>query len=167
MNNSIGIEKFLQWLRFRKIRDYVFGRILDFGGNRGELGVNLKNCTCVSSYCCVNDSNDIAGIYDTIVCLAVIEHIDVREVFRIFKTLALRLERRGKIIVTTPSRMSKALLEFLAFIGLLDRKNLAEHKHYWNKNDIRDLALSSGLRFEYERFCFGFNQLAIFRVKEQ
>jgi len=164
MDNSVGIEKLLQWLRFEKASGYVYGRVLDFGGNNGEFGRYLQlNSISISSYTFVNDIKAVTGVYDAIMCLAVIEHIDVREVFKTFKILKNHLSCKGKIVVTTPSCMSKVLLQFLAFIGLLDKKNLAEHKHYWNRYELFALTGSNDLTFTYSKFQFGFNQLIVLK----
>lgn len=36
--------------------------------------------------------------------------------------------------------MSKPVLEFLAWIGLLQKENIDEHKHYWTRKEIYELA---------------------------
>jgi 2-polyprenyl-3-methyl-5-hydroxy-6-metoxy-1,4-benzoquinol methylase len=162
-DSSKFLEKLLQNYRFNLVKPFLIGDILDFGGNHGELGKFVKGKYFMVNY----DSSLIEKNYfDTIVILAVIEHIPFEEVFQIFKKFKKNLKKGGRIFLTTPTKMAKPILEFLAFIGLLDRKNIAEHKHYWSKGEIYNLAKETGFFVKkYKRFQMGFNQLAIFEHK--
>jgi 2-polyprenyl-3-methyl-5-hydroxy-6-metoxy-1,4-benzoquinol methylase len=159
MDSIKFVEKLLQYYRFKKIKPFLDGDILDFGGNRGELKKFVRG-----DYSAVNNDNFLMDNvnYDTIVCLAVIEHINppkVHEVFCKFKNI---LNQNGKILITTPTREAKPILEFMAFVGFLDKNNLAEHKHYWCKKEIFVLAEKAGLFVKtYNKFQFGCNQLVI------
>jgi len=96
------------------------------------------------------------------VALAVIEHIPVGDVFSVFKTLQTKLKPNGKLFLTTPTPLAKPLLEFMAFINVLDRHNIEEHKHYWTKKDIQELAQKNGFVLKkYRKFQLGFNQMAL------
>lgn len=154
------VEKFLQNCRFSKVKSILKGDVLDFGGNEGELKRYVKG-----SYTLVNyDYTPMKGkMFDTIVILAVIEHIDVEKVFDIFQNFYEHLNNGGRIILTTPTPRSKWLLELLADMDILDKQNILEHKHYWNKAEIINLALSAGLKVDvYYNFQLGMNQFAIF-----
>lgn len=151
------MEAFLQKKRFKKVLPYLKGNVLDFGGNEGELKKYVQ-----SDYTLVNyDHSPMENkSFDTIVALAVIEHIPVNEVYRIFKKF--KLNKNGVLFLTTPTPMSKPVLEFLAFLRILDKQNIEEHKHYWNRKEIDVLARSSGFRIKtYKKFQLGFNQYAI------
>lgn len=163
INNSMLIEKFLQDCRFKMAKPYLIGDVLDFGGNQGELREFVKGKYLVVNY----DHSVMENThFDTIVSLAVSEHINVPEVFEVFKKFKNVLNNGGRIFLTTPTKMAKPILEFMAYIGLLDRKNIHEHKHYWNQKEIFDLAEKSGfLVKEYKKFEIGFNQLAVFEHK--
>ena len=108
INTRRFVERFLQKYRFKMVKDYLEGDVLDFGGNEGELKrfVNGK-------YLAVNyDHSVMVGKkFDTVVALAVIEHIPVPEVFDIFKKFnRATLKEGGKIFLTTPTRIAKPIL---------------------------------------------------------
>lgn len=101
--------------------------------------------------------------FDTIVALAVIEHLPVAEVYAIFDTFKTKLRPQGLIFLTTPSPLAKPVLECMAAINLLDKANIAEHKHYWTKKEIFELGKKTGYSvLKYKKIQIGFNQLAIF-----
>lgn len=163
MNSSRPADKLLQYYRFKKVRPYLSGDVLDFGGNRGELKKCIKG-----KYLAVNyDHSAMAGThFDTIVCSAVIEHINTPEVLAIFCKFKKILNQNGRIILTTPARIAKPALGLMALMRIIDRKSIAEHKHYWNKKEIYDLAERTGFIIKrHEKFQLGFNQLAVFTHK--
>ncbi len=159
INSQKKFEKFLQIQRFKHVIDHLEGDVMDFGGNKGELREYVKGSYTLVDY----DHTPMEGKYfDTIVCLAVIEHIEVKDVFEIFRKFKEKLKTGGKIFITTPTRASKPVLEFLAFVGILDKENIKEHKHYWSRKDIDELARVCGFSIkEYKKFQFGFNQFAV------
>lgn len=159
LDSSRFIDKFLQNCRFREVRPFLTGDVLDFGGNRGELGKYVKG-----KYLVVNHDYSMMAEahYDTIVCLAVIEHIDPAEVLKIFRKFKEILKEDGKIFLTTPTKAAKPILEFMAFLGMIDKTSIANHKYYWRKKEIYSLAGKAGLVIkQYRKFQLGFNQLAV------
>ena len=159
LNSTKFIERILQNYRFRIAKPYLIGDVLDFGGNKGELKKFVKG-----RYLAVNYDYSVMKNthFDTIVSLATIEHI--KEIFNVFQKFKAILNIKGKIVLTTPTKMAKPVLNFLAFIRLLDRENIREHKHYWSKKEIYDLAEKSGFVVEkYAKFQLGFNQLVVLK----
>lgn len=153
-------ERFLQKYRFRMAIPIIQGDVMDFGGNDGELAPFVKGEYLVVNY----DHSVMAGKkFDTIVALAVVEHIEYQEVFKIFKNFKENHMKPGaKIILTTPTPASKPVLEFLAHIGILQKENIEEHKHYWDKKDFDTLAEQIGFKIEkYKKFQLGMNQFVI------
>lgn len=75
---------------------------------------------------------------DDVFLNAVLEHLEdpvgvVSEATRILKS-------GGRIIMTTPTRIAKPVLEFLAYnLHLINEDEIREHKHYFNKEDIKVL----------------------------
>jgi cyclopropane fatty-acyl-phospholipid synthase-like methyltransferase len=133
IDSSMRLEKFLQDYRFSIVEKYIIGDVLDFGGNNGELEKFVNGNYTLINY----DHSEMKDISsDTIVCLAVIEHIEFNEVFNIFNEFKKILKEDGKIILTTPTKIAKPMLESLAYIGMLDKDNIEEHKYYWDKNEI-------------------------------
>ncbi|MBP9854307.1 MAG: methyltransferase domain-containing protein [Candidatus Omnitrophica bacterium] len=160
INTSLFFEKFLQNYRFKMVRPYLIGDVLDFGGNEGEIKSFVTGKYTVVNY----DHSVMENVHcDTIISLAVIEHIPIDDVYKIFKKFKTILNHDGRIFLTTPTKAAKPVLEFLTFVGILDKANIDEHKYYWSKQDIYDLAQQTGFKVKkYKRFQCGFNQLAIF-----
>src|SRR5689334_14788072 len=156
IDSSRVFESYLQQYRFKIAIPYLKGDVLDFGGNDGELKRFVPG-----SYTLVN--YDYAPMkdktFDTIVALAVIEHIPVGNVFDVFKSFKSKLRPDGTLLLTTPTPLAKPLLELMAFLNLLDKHNIREHKHYWTKADICELAEQNGFVVKsYKKFQWGFNQ---------
>lgn len=162
MKSEKLVENLLQKARFKRIIPLIEGKtVLDFGGNHGELKkyIPQEYTICNLNYQIIKDKQ-----FDNIVSLAVIEHIEYLEVFKIISMLKKHLNENGKIILTTPTKLARPFLEFLAIINLLDPNNMAEHKHYWSKKELSDLAEKSGLKMiKHKLFQLGMNQLAIFK----
>jgi hypothetical protein len=156
------MEKLLQRWRFKKVTSYLYGRVLDFGGNNGELENHIQ---CLSMYECVNDIFHVRGKWDNIACLAVFEHTSFSMGRETLLMLLAYLEYKGKIIITTPSKILHPILKVLAWFGLLDKKNIDEHKYYWSKKDFLKVSRIMGLEIEYSRFQFGLNQLIVLKRK--
>jgi 2-polyprenyl-3-methyl-5-hydroxy-6-metoxy-1,4-benzoquinol methylase len=159
IDSSRFFERVLQRYRFKKVKPFLIGDVLDFGGNKGEL-----KTYCKGRYLVVNYDHSVMedAHYDTIVCLAVIEHIEYDAVFNIFDKFQRILNREGRIFLTTPTIRAKPVLELMARLHIIDKENIAEHKHYWNKKDIYELADKTGFTVKkYKRFQIGFNQLAV------
>jgi cyclopropane fatty-acyl-phospholipid synthase-like methyltransferase len=161
IDSSKFLEKFIQHRRFSVVKSYLVGSVLDFGGNDGELKSLIKGDYLLVNY---DHSPMLGRKFDRIISLAVIEHIEINEIYNIFHKFKNCLNTNGLIFITTPTPKSKWLLEFLAFINLLDKKNIREHKHYWKKKELYELAEKCGFKVEkYKRFEFGFNQYAVLR----
>lgn len=155
------LEKLLQGYRFSKVKKYLLGDVLDFGGNEGELKIFVKGDYTLVNY----DHRPMFNkTFDTIVMLAVLEHIEVAEVSEIFKKFKCCLRNDGTIFLTTPTPAAKPVLEILAFFGFLDKENIKEHKHYWNKKDLYSLAKNVDCKVvKYSKFQFGFNQYVVLK----
>lgn len=72
--------------------------------------------------------------FDVITMLAVLEHLNnpanvIAECFR-------GLKPEGKLIITTPSPISKPILESLARLHLISYEGVFDHKHYYKKSEI-------------------------------
>lgn len=82
---------------------------------------------------------------DTVICLALIEHVGnpnmmLSESFRILKG-------GGNLLLTTPSRYAKPLLEFLAFnLGVISKEEISDHKRYYDKKSLETTLLKAGFK---------------------
>ena len=161
LDSNKPIERILQNARFKKVIPYLKGDVMDFGGNKGELRKFVKGNYLVVNY----DHSVMKGkTFDTIVALAIIEHIVFNEVFDIFRKFKQEhLKENGVIFLTTPTKISRPVLDLMRLTGI-GRGDSDEHKHYWNKREIYDLAKKSGFIVEkYQKFQLGLNQMAIFK----
>ena len=105
------------------------------------------------------------GTIDRVFMLAVIEHLDddsplVEEGARVLK-------KGGLFILTTPTPFSKPILEFLSYkLHLISVESIAEHKHYWTEQELKEKFRSCGLRVvKYQKFQCGCNELIVGRKK--
>lgn len=165
--SSKFIETFLQKRRFNKILPYITGKsVFDYGGNRGELQKFLNPFV---RYEYTNDPNfHTINRFDHITCLAVIEHMHYHNAFPVFGKFRKMLNKNGNVIITTPHIWAHPLLDILSWVGITDRANIEEHKFYWNKKSLMELAVGTGFEMEqYMRFQFGLNQLAVFKKGER
>lgn len=101
------------------------------------------------------------GFADAVTLLAVIEHISnynfiISEAKRILK-------RKGLIIITTPTKFAKYVLEFLSYkLKIVSPKEIQDHKQYFGKKELNLLLEKQGfkiLRSNY--FEFGLNMVVI------
>lgn len=98
--------------------------------------------------------------FDVVTVLAVLEHLNkpenlLNEAYRVLK-------KNGKLILTTPSKLSKPILEFLARLNLINRRHIKEHKNYFSKKELTDLLKNAGFKdIKVSAFEFGMNNLAI------
>jgi 2-polyprenyl-3-methyl-5-hydroxy-6-metoxy-1,4-benzoquinol methylase len=98
--------------------------------------------------------------FDTIVLLAVIEHI--KDPVGFLRELSDYLNDAGKIVLTTPHPAGRFLYEAGALIGLFSVDAAEEHETMLGKRDLSTLAEKSGLKIAlYRRFLFFHNQLVI------
>ena len=111
---------------------------------------------------------------DTVFLNAVLEHLE-SPVDVIAEAVSI-LKVNGKIIMTTPTRIAKPVLEFLSFkMHLINEDEILEHKHYFNKRDvlllcktINNIMHEDVISLEkYSIFEIGFNSLIILRKRQK
>ncbi len=102
---------------------------------------------------------------EVVTLLAVIEHLNnpqeiLNESFRILKN-------NGVLILTTPTPLSKPILEFLAFkMKLISRDEIKDHKNYFWPRKIEEMLIKAGFKKEKIKinfFEFFLNSLIIAR----
>ncbi|MBQ3800142.1 MAG: class I SAM-dependent methyltransferase [Treponema sp.] len=111
------------------------------------------------------------GKVDDVFLNAVLEHLEDPE--GVVTEAARILKSGGRIIMTTPTRISKPILEFLSYkLHLIDEEEIREHKHYFNRADIVGLVASVNEHLpppmyivlkRYAFFELGLNSLIILR----
>ena len=101
--------------------------------------------------------------FDKVIMLAVLEHVETNKVELLFKEFKRILKKNGKVILTTPTPLSKPILEFLAYkLRIISECEIRDHKKYYTRNDIKELAEATNFLLDsYKLFQFGLNSSAI------
>ena len=99
--------------------------------------------------------------YDFVTALAVLEHVENPETF--LKKIKMMLKTGGKIIITTPHKKAKSILEFLSFkMGFISKDEIADHKNYFDEKTLKILLDSVGLKtIKLTTFEFGNNLFCV------
>lgn len=95
---------------------------------------------------------------DLIVGFAFLEHIDDPQK-TLLETVRV-LKKGGKAIFTTPTKAAKPVLEFLSYrLGLVSRREIEEHKQYFQKEDLLNLLDENKqqVNIKHKYFEFGMN----------
>ena len=160
----------------REAVPHIRGRVLDFGSGAGELAEHVapENYTGYEI--------DPAGLaesrrfhphhvfgselpppdqrFDTIVLLAVIEHI--QDPLAALRDLRERLGSGGRIVLTTMSPACRRIHEVGAKLGLFSPEAAHEHMALLDRHTLTRMAAELGLSLPlYRRFLLGGNQLAV------
>ena len=102
--------------------------------------------------------------FDSIVLLAVIEHID--DPIEYLTNLLPYLNQNGKIIMTTPHPIGDSIHDFGAKIGVFSKEAHDEHKLLLDYHLLASLLNDSPLKVcEYKRFLFFMNQLFVLKQR--
>lgn len=98
---------------------------------------------------------------DVVTMLAVLEHLSspyaiVREIERV-------LVPGGSLVVTVPSKLSKPVLELLAYrLKLVNEAEIRDHKKYYDYDELDKLITGTILRIErHAYFQFGMNNFCL------
>lgn len=99
--------------------------------------------------------------FDKIVMLAVLEHIPLDKVDSLMQEFIRLLKPGGKLVFTTPTPLSKPVLEFMAYnLKIIVEAEIRDHKKYYNKTDAQELAHRNGLKLSsYANFQLGMNSV--------
>ncbi|MDL5047210.1 class I SAM-dependent methyltransferase [Oscillatoria amoena NRMC-F 0135] len=176
---SEGIfSPYLRSKRFEAAVPHLKGRVLDVGCGSGGLAEMIPS----SQYWGVDSDKESIDLahkkfpdhifkyelptidekFDTIVALAIIEHLSNPAGF--LSDLACRLKSKdSRIICTTPHPSMEWIHLVGARLGLFSQHANEEHEELLDFKRLSDLGVSSNLRIQlYKKFLFGANQLIIF-----
>lgn len=98
---------------------------------------------------------------DCVFLNAVLEHLE--DPVTVLTECKRVLKIGGRIIMTTPTRAAKPILEFMAFkLHVINEDEILEHKHYYSKMEIVLLANKLGVTLEkYGYFEMGMNSIIV------
>lgn len=174
------LSAYLRNERLKAARPFIRGRVLDVGCGSGALA----GFVAADRYVGVDKDQEslerarqqypqhqffsalppVEEVFDTIVSLAVIEHVP--QPIQFLNELKARLGpiEENRVVITTPHPAFDWIHSAGAAIGLFSSHASEEHEALLGKNLIAHAAESSGLYIEtYRRFLFGANQLAVLK----
>lgn len=98
---------------------------------------------------------------DCVFMIAVLEHLERPE--SMLEEIHRALKKDGKVVITTPTKAAKRVLEFMAFqLHVINEDEIREHKHYYNKKEIVELFEKCGFSdCMYKKFMLGMNSRVI------
>jgi 2-polyprenyl-3-methyl-5-hydroxy-6-metoxy-1,4-benzoquinol methylase len=102
--------------------------------------------------------------FDVIIMLAVLEHLPYPDsVGRMLSAINERLNAGGVVILTTPDKKARWLLEFLAYrLHIINEEEIRDHKHYFDKAELSEVLKSAGYQsVQVKPFQFGLNNYAV------
>jgi SAM-dependent methyltransferase len=173
------LSPYLRRKRFEAAIPYLKGRVLDFGCGTGALAafVDRKHYLGVDvdeeslqhaqfsfpEHRFVPSLSEAADTFDTIILLAVIEHVS--EPAEVLRTLATHLYNSAdsRIVITTPHPLVGWVHKVGAAVGLFSKHANEEHEDLLNSSKLEMVGIQAGLQLvTYRRFLFGANQVAVF-----
>jgi SAM-dependent methyltransferase len=101
--------------------------------------------------------------YDLISLFAVIEHFPKDGFdYSIFKKL---LTSGGYILITTPTKLAKPILEFLSYrLGIVSKREIEEHQHYFDIKELESIFFKLGMKkVKGKVFEFSLNNYVLFK----
>ncbi len=105
----------------------------------------------------------LSGQFDTILMLAVIEHL--ADPGRVLSQLPHYLKPKGQLIITTPSPLGDKIHQVGARFGMFSMEATREHKIIFDYAALRACLERNGLLVtHYRRFLLGGNQLFVCEV---
>jgi SAM-dependent methyltransferase len=173
---------FLQRQRLKIVRPYLRGDILDLGcgdaallplvgpgqaytgvDGRGALVADLRGQYPQREFYQRDLDREplaVPGRFDTIVMLAVIEHLS--DPARILRQLPGCLKPGGQVLMTTPSPVGDRVHQVGARAGLFSMEASQEHNIIFTPAVLREYLERNGLHLsEYRPFLLGGNQLFV------
>lgn len=103
--------------------------------------------------------------FDLVTMFAVLEHLPFP--YFDYEQITNKLKKNGCLLLTTPTKLAKPVLEFLSYkIGIVSRREIKEHQHYFDLEEIEKLFISYGLYVEVKKtFEIGMNNYVMLKKK--
>lgn len=174
------LSPFLRRQMIDMVRPYLKGTVLDVGCGSGMLaeevsaesfvGVEVDSLslnTAIEKFPTYRFQKTLpedTEKFDTVVSLAVIEHVTSPEEFLAEISSRLKINDKARVVITTPHPSMDWIHDLGANIGLFSKHANDEHEELLDYEKLVLVGKKSGLKLvEYKRFLFGSNQLAVFK----
>jgi 2-polyprenyl-3-methyl-5-hydroxy-6-metoxy-1,4-benzoquinol methylase len=174
---------FLRRQRLNAALPYLRGRVLDFGCGTGKLSRFLapRNYLGIDSdrhvietahlenpgYLFQTEFPSPQEKFDTVVMLAVIEHVSDPAALLCRLAGCLVPSAESTLLLTTPAPFGGGIHALGAALGVFSRHAAEEHHALLGRSSLHIVAQGSGLLpLVYRRFLFGLNQLMVFRLDD-
>ncbi|MFW5768146.1 MAG: class I SAM-dependent methyltransferase [Bacteroidota bacterium] len=176
------LSPFLRKLRIRAAAPYIYGRVLDVGCGSGELASIVTE----ENYCGFDiDGESIAlavkkypthdfvnteppknQSFDTIVSLAVIEHVSDPVDFLSHWSRYLKNSNGCKFVLTTPHPSIETIHTIGAKCGLFSKHGSEEHEELIDYERMQKISKKAGLKIiVFKKFLLGMNQLFVLSIR--
>ena len=174
------LSPYLRYRRCAAAKPYFSGEILDLGCGTGSLakyispnsylGVDIDPLSLEMArsrhpeHEFQSELPSIEQKFDTVLALAVIEHVVNPEEFLVTCSKHLNAASSARIVITTPHPSFEKFHYFGSLVGVFSRHANEEHQELLDYQGLVSVSNSAGLALvHYKRFLFGGNQLAIFQ----
>ncbi|TGQ51307.1 class I SAM-dependent methyltransferase [Mesorhizobium sp. M1C.F.Ca.ET.193.01.1.1] len=174
------LSPFLRRQRISAVRPFLQGRVLDIGCGSGALAAYVDKANYVGidpdPVSIATARNSFPGhtfiqrltlegdTFDTVVALAVIEHVPDPVVFLTGLKANLLCVPSARIVCTTPHPTMDWIHWIGSRIGLFSRSANEEHEDLLNRRSLVEAGRKAGLReTNYRRFLGGANQVIAFK----
>jgi len=177
------LSPFLRLQRINKSKPFLRGKILDYGCGTGSLAplvlpknyigydidesVIKKAQKDYPNYRFQANAVPQSKSFDTVISLAVIEH--VLDPITFLKELSgyLKINSLSRIILTTPHPSIEKIHNMGAKFGIFSRHASEEHQTLLGRNKIIEISNQTDLKLiRYDRFLLGANQLIVLGLNE-
>jgi 2-polyprenyl-3-methyl-5-hydroxy-6-metoxy-1,4-benzoquinol methylase len=173
------LSPYLRARRINAVKPHLRGKVLDFGCGSGALAMELKPGDYVGfdideeslneaksgfpEHQFVGSLSGLADEFDTVVSLAVVEHVEDPVAFLEKLSSFLKNSESSRIVLTTPHPSVDWVHDLGAKVGLFSRHANEEHEELLDKAMLDDAGKKAGLDLIlYQKFLFWANQLAVF-----
>lgn len=176
------LSPYLRKQRFNATVSYLHGRTLDVGCGSGLLaesvapdyyfGVEIDPAslqTAISNFPAHEFNEtlpDEKEKFDTVISLAVIEHVKSPELFLGELSKRLRDDENSRVVITTPHPSMDWIHDVGSLIGLFSKHANEEHEELLDRTKLEAAGNGANLQLaHYKRFLFGANQIAVYKRK--